>query len=257
MSRGARHARPGGARISTDDWPRAGRHGACRGKCAQIDLRAALPAAIPCRRTPSGHDALVVLGGGQNALDDDDLPYFPPLLALMRDFGDSGPLRARRLPRQPASGARLWRAKTCSARRPSSAGRASRRRRKAEPTRCSARCRKSSDLPVARRHLHPAGGRGASCPQPPGADNQAFRVGRAAYGIQFHFEADRSAGRAAGTTAFADYPRRAPARLGRPPRGRRRRTHGPAADAAGLALARAWVGDDSAGRPGFEGDRLI
>ena len=36
------------------------------------------------------HDALVVLGGGQNALDDEAFPYIPPLLALMREFGDSG-----------------------------------------------------------------------------------------------------------------------------------------------------------------------
>ncbi len=37
-----------------------------------------------------GHDALVVLGGGQNALDDVGSPYFPSLLALMRDFQESG-----------------------------------------------------------------------------------------------------------------------------------------------------------------------
>ena len=34
------------------------------------------------------HDAMVVLGGGQNALADDACPYFPALLELIRDFAD-------------------------------------------------------------------------------------------------------------------------------------------------------------------------
>jgi GMP synthase-like glutamine amidotransferase len=38
----------------------------------------------------NGYDGLVVLGGGQNALDDEGSPWFPDLLGLMRGFVDSG-----------------------------------------------------------------------------------------------------------------------------------------------------------------------
>ena len=51
----------------------------------------------------SAHDAMIVLGGGQNALDDAGSPYFPALLDLMRDFSNKRPVAARHLPRQPAS----------------------------------------------------------------------------------------------------------------------------------------------------------
>ncbi len=56
---------------------------------ARIDLRRmwngdALPA------DPAGHDGIVVLGGGQNALADAEHPYLPALAALMRAFGDAG-----------------------------------------------------------------------------------------------------------------------------------------------------------------------
>ena len=71
-------------------------------------------------------------------------------------------------------------------------------------------------------------------------ENQAFRIGRAVYGVQFHFEADR---RLVGdwTAEFAemiagyraDWPSAHPVEAAR---------HGEKADAAGLALARAWVG---------------
>src|SRR5256885_16063866 len=36
----------------------------------------------------SEHDAIVVLGGAQNALDDEKCPYFSGLLDLTRDFAD-------------------------------------------------------------------------------------------------------------------------------------------------------------------------
>lgn len=39
---------------------------------------------------PDGHDAIVVLGGGQNALADEEFPYLPKLAALMRAFADRG-----------------------------------------------------------------------------------------------------------------------------------------------------------------------
>ena len=36
------------------------------------------------------HDALIVPGGWQNALDDDNAPFLPSLTSLMRRFGDAG-----------------------------------------------------------------------------------------------------------------------------------------------------------------------
>ena len=84
---------------------------------------------------------------------------------------------------------------------------------------------------------------------PPGAvrlaasdrtDIQAFRIGRAVYGIQFHFEADRRLvefwnQRFAEEIAdhVPDWPVRHPAEAAR---------HGETADAMGLAVARAWAG---------------
>ena len=68
---------------------------------------------------------------------------------------------------------------------------------------------------------------------------QAFRIGRAVYGIQFHFEADRALVDAwsrdfAETIAdyAPDWPERHPSRALR---------LGVDADRAGRALARAWV----------------
>ncbi|MEX0851787.1 MAG: GMP synthase, partial [Bauldia sp.] len=84
---------------------------------------------------------------------------------------------------------------------------------------------------------------------PPGAvhlavsamtDIQAFRIGRAVYGVQFHFEADRAlVERWSGEfgDVIAEYAPDWPAR-----RARDAVRYGPEADRVGLALARAWVG---------------
>ena len=68
--------------------------------------------------------------------------------------------------------------------------------------------------------------------------NQCFRIGRASYGMQFHFEASRDV-----VEAWNDFPdtveRIRPGWLADYPR--LAAEHGPQADAAGLALARAWV----------------
>jgi hypothetical protein len=70
-------------------------------------------------------------------------------------------------------------------------------------------------------------------------ETQAFRIGRATYGIQFHFEADRPLLRR-WNEAFAAYI--AENQPGWPDRFEAEAAmHGPVADAAGLALARAWV----------------
>jgi GMP synthase-like glutamine amidotransferase len=72
-----------------------------------------------------------------------------------------------------------------------------------------------------------------------GAAHQAFRIGRATYGTQFHFEASRSVVRDWSKTfpetierMLPDWPERHPELA---------ETHGIPADAHGLALARAWV----------------
>ncbi len=68
---------------------------------------------------------------------------------------------------------------------------------------------------------------------------QAFRYGRAAYGTQFHFEANRA--------VVADWSATFPAQIAKMAPAWAQRyhaedaAHGAAADAAGLALARAWV----------------
>ena len=72
------------------------------------------------------------------------------------------------------------------------------------------------------------------------AQNQAFRIGRATYGMQFHFEASRA--------VVADWMREFPDLVERASPGWHAshpalaETRGAAADAHGLAIARAWVG---------------
>ncbi|MGO4836573.1 type 1 glutamine amidotransferase, partial [Rhizobiaceae sp. 2RAB30] len=69
--------------------------------------------------------------------------------------------------------------------------------------------------------------------------NQAFRIGRATYATQFHFEADRALV-SEWSTAFADVlATRQPGWASRHERDAAEL--GVQADAAGLAIARAWV----------------
>jgi GMP synthase-like glutamine amidotransferase len=71
------------------------------------------------------------------------------------------------------------------------------------------------------------------------AENQAFRIGRATYGIQFHFEADRPLVREWNAAYASLIAERHPDWADRFDEEAAR--HGPDADAAGLAIARAWV----------------
>ena len=71
-------------------------------------------------------------------------------------------------------------------------------------------------------------------------DIQAFRVGRAVYGIQFHFEADRQLVEMWSRDLAALIAEHDPDWPGRHPRNAA--IFGPKADAAGRAIARAWVG---------------
>ncbi|MBA3447419.1 MAG: GMP synthase [Pseudaminobacter sp.] len=204
---------------------------------AQIDIRNAhLGDALP--RSADQHDAIVVLGGGQNALADEQYPYIPALLDLMRDFSGrdravlgiclGSQLLARAFGGQNHIGAASefgWHRVSLSDEAANDAVLAALPR----------------DFPTFQWHddtfsLPPGAVRLASNAA---VANQAFRIGRATYGFQFHFEADRRLVRQ-WNAAFADYlaqrqpdwPARFEDEAAR---------HGPEADAAGLAVARAWI----------------
>jgi GMP synthase-like glutamine amidotransferase len=205
---------------------------------AEIDLRMAHRGdALPA--TAEAHDAAVILGGGQNALADEEYPYIPSLLELARDFHarDKAVLGI-------CLGSQLL-ARAFGGR--NQIGGAT------EFGWCKVRLTEHGtedpllkavpeEFPIFQWHDD-------TFSLPPGAvhlarngiaANQAFRVGRAVYGIQFHFEADRKLVRD-WSTAFAatianrypDWPERLD---------RDAASHGPGADEVGLAIARAWVG---------------
>lgn len=204
---------------------------------AELDLRKPyLGEALPA--DASEHDAMVILGGGQNALADDECPYFPALLDLTRDFEAKdravlgiclgSQLLARAFGGDNKVGAHTefgWHEVelTDVAKADAVLG--------ALPAR----------FPIFQWHDD-------SFTLPPGAahlarntavEHQAFRVGRAVYGVQFHFEADRPMV-TEWNQSFApviaernpDWPARFEGEAAR---------HGPQADAAGQAIARAWV----------------
>lgn len=188
--------------------------------------------------TQEGYDALVVLGGGQNALADDESPWLPALCGLMRAFGDSGravlgvclgsQLLARAYAGENIIGGASefgWRQVELT---PEGA---------ADPLFAGV----EASFPIFQWHddtfILPRGATRLAGSLD--VHNQAFRVGRAAYGVQFHFEADRELV-SDWSVAFADWlaerqpgwPERLPVEAAR---------HGPSADAAGLAIARNWV----------------
>ncbi|MCJ8236931.1 type 1 glutamine amidotransferase [Peteryoungia algae] len=184
------------------------------------------------------HDALVVFGGEQNARDDDKHPYLSELARLMRRFGDSdkailGICLGSQLLARAYGGENLigsapefgWRGIVRT-----EAG-------KADPV-----------LSVLPDHFlsfqwHddtftlPQGA--AHLAENEAARHQAFRIGRAAYGFQFHFEANREVVRN-WMTHFPDIiERKEPGWLNRHPE--LEPTDGLLSDEAGLAIARAWV----------------
>lgn len=204
---------------------------------AELDVRRAhLGEPIPA--TAGDHDALVVLGGGQNARDDDNHPYFPALLDLIRDFESrdravlgiclGGQLMARAFGGDNRIGGATefgWHRMALT-----EAG-------AADPVLGAVPAAfpifewhdDTFELPAGAIHLAASDA----------VSNQAFRIGRAAYGFQFHFEADQRLVRQWNDDFTdwlrerqPDWPARFPGEAAR---------HGAAADAAGLALARAWV----------------
>lgn len=186
----------------------------------------------------SGHDALVVLGGSQNALDDVDYPYLPALAQLTRTFGEAdkavlGICLGSQLVARGHGGRNILG-------RPPEFGWG-----EVRLTAHAAEDLVLSDLPEAFPIFH---WHSDTFTLPDGAvhlatsertANQAFRIGRAVYGIQFHFEADTAlveqwaADFADELNEFhPDWKLR---------RKREAAKYGAAADAAGLAIARAWV----------------
>lgn len=184
------------------------------------------------------HDALVVLGGEQDALADDAHPYLPDLARLMRRMGQAEKavlgvcLGAQLL-------ARAWGAQNHLGTTPEFGW-----HRviltddaKTDPVLSVLK----DGFPIFEWHKDtfslPKGA--VHLAHSPVAPNQCFRVGRASYAMQFHFEASR--------TVVEGWNRDFPDTLERIRPGWLRdypkiaAEHGPEADAAGLAIARAWV----------------
>jgi len=187
---------------------------------------------------PASFDALVVFGGEQSALSDESHPYLPRLADLMADRAARGTavlgicLGAQVLARGLGAENRLdgarefgWHPVTLT-----EAGRH-------DPVLSGV----PGVFPIFEWHAD-------TFTAPPGAqhlagtalaDQQAFRFGRAGYGMQFHFEASRA--------VVADWTRVFPDLVERLEPGwtaalpARAAEVGAQADAHGLAIARAWV----------------
>lgn len=184
------------------------------------------------------HDALVVMGGEQNARDDVKHPYLPELVRLIRRMGQADKavlgicLGSQLMARAYGGENHLGTAPEFGWHRirPTKEG-------MGDPV-----------LSVIGEEFNAFQWHQDTFTLPADAvrlarnattANQCFRVGRASYGMQFHFEASRAVVEAWNRDFpdtverirpgwLADYPRLAG-------------EHGPQADAAGLALARAWV----------------
>jgi GMP synthase-like glutamine amidotransferase len=183
-------------------------------------------------------DALVVFGGEQAATDDHTHPYLPRLADLMAAYTAADKpvlgicLGSQVLARAYGAENHLgiapefgWVDVTLTA-----AGRTDPVLSQVPPT-----------FPVFQWHSDtftlPPGA--VHLAESPTAPHQAFRIGRATYGTQFHFEASRF--------VVADWLRRFPEGVDRMAPGFAghhadlARSRGAEADAHGLALARAWV----------------
>ncbi|MBZ9674430.1 type 1 glutamine amidotransferase [Mesorhizobium sp. ES1-1] len=186
----------------------------------------------------AGHDAMIVLGGGQNALADDDYPYFPSLLELTRDFAEKdravlgiclgSQLVARAFGGENRIGGANefgWQGVTLMA------------DAKTDPVLADL----PEKFPIFQWHddtfvLPDNAVRLAGNDV---AENQAFRIGRAVYGFQFHFEADSPMVKDWSASFATTIAERHPYWAGNLDVEMAR--NGPEADAAGLAIARAWV----------------
>ncbi len=185
-----------------------------------------------------GHDALVVFGGEQTAVDDDTHPYLPALASLMRDFTDQGRavlgicLGSQILARAYGAANHLGTAPEfgwCDV--------ALTDEGRQDPVLGGL----DASFPIFEFHTDTFSlpQSAVHLAQTETAPNQAFRIGRATYGTQFHFEANRG--------VVADWTRefpgiveaRHPGWVGDHPV--HANTRGATSDAAGLVIARAWV----------------
>lgn len=202
-----------------------------------IDLRHAYRGdALPC--DDSDHQAIIVLGGEQNALADDACPYFPDLLNLIRAFGDKdkavlGICLGSQLVARAYGGENLLD-------RPMEFGWHEVRLTedgKSDPVLAEAGLsfpifhwhRDTFSLPEGAIHLAVSDM----------TTHQAYRIGRAVYGTQFHFEANTelvaewSETLSESIVVFApEWTEQFAADL---------QHSGIAADKAGAALAKAWI----------------
>ncbi len=184
------------------------------------------------------HDALVVFGGEQAATDDHTHPYLPALCALMRETSEQDRavlgicLGAQLLARAFGAQNRLggtpefgWREVSVT-----NAG-------QTDPLLSAL----PASFPIFQWHVDtftlPEGA--VHLASSAAAPSQAFRLGRATYGTQFHFEANRA--------VVADWTRTLPDLTEKMEPGwvnaheGRAATLGAKADAHGLAIARAFV----------------
>ena len=185
-----------------------------------------------------GHDAMVVFGGEQAATDDHTHPHLPALAALMRAMTDADrPVLGICLGSQIL--ARAYGAQNHLGTAPefgwcdvtlTDAGRT-------DPVFAGL----NDSFPIFEFHTDtftlPNGA--VHLAQTKAAPHQAFRIGRATYGMQFHFEANRA--------VVADWTREFPDIVEARQAGWAQ-THpalaaslGATSDAAGLTIARAWV----------------
>ncbi|KQV31895.1 glutamine amidotransferase [Rhizobium sp. Root1203] len=192
-------------------------------------------------RLPRGifdHDALVVLGGEQNALDDESYPYLPALARLMHRFSESGKavlgicLGAQILARAYGAENRLdlalefgWRSVGMT------------QDGKADPLLAGLGDAFTTFQWHSDSFTLPQGARRLATSEL--AENQAFRVGRAAYGTQFHFEANGEVVDSWTVEFQATIDRMEPGWLGRYPS--LSAANAADADMNGVAIARNWV----------------
>ncbi|HLP66385.1 MAG TPA: type 1 glutamine amidotransferase [Rhizobium sp.] len=184
------------------------------------------------------HDALVVFGGEQNARDDHIHPYLPALAGVMKNFGEAGKavlgicLGSQVL-------ARAYGGENLIGAAPEFGWR---------DIMLADGARSDPVLSHLGRQFVSFQWHDDTFTLPQGAtrlaendiaQNQGFRIGRAAYGMQFHFEADHPVVEEWIRLFPAHVERKAPGWLARHPEHAAR--HAAKADASGLEIARAWV----------------
>lgn len=185
-----------------------------------------------------GYRALIVLGGEQNALADDECPYFPHLLELIRKFGGSdkavlGICLGSQLIARAYGGENIldrpmefgWREVQLT------------EEGKSDPVLSAA----GEAFPIFHWHRDTFSlpGNAIHMATSDMTPHQAYRIGRAVYGTQFHFEAD--------TKLVAEWNDQLGGLIsGFAPQWTEQypvlaETLGIKADAAGAVLAKAWV----------------